>query len=54
MLMTAMTIQISAMMITWAVLTELVLVRRDARNEPKSTSALGASPLDGQECSVTA
>src|SRR5580693_4310910 len=54
MLTTAMTTQISAIMTTWAVLTELVLVIRDARNEPKSSTALGATPLDCQECSVTA
>src|SRR5207342_1497412 len=54
MLTTAMTTQISAIRITWAVLTELVLVSRDARNEPTSSTALGATPLDGQECSVTA
>src|SRR5580693_7444189 len=46
--------QISAMRITWVVLTDLVLVRTDARNEPRSSSALGATPLDDQDCSVTA
>src|SRR5271169_1473143 len=54
MLMTAMTTQISAIMITWAVLTELLLVSREARNEPKSSTALGVTPLDDQKCSVTA
>jgi hypothetical protein len=46
--------QISTIRITWAVLTDLVLVRRDARSEPRSSSALGATPLDGQDVSVTA
>src|SRR5208282_1686280 len=54
MLITAMTTQISAIMITWAVLTELLLVSREARNEPKSSTALGVTPLDDQKCSVTA
>src|SRR6476646_9558509 len=49
-----MTTQISAIRITWAVLTELVLVSRDARNEPTSSTALGATSLDGHDCSVTA
>ena len=49
MLMTAMTAQISAMRTTWAVLTELVLVIRDAWNDPRSSTALGATPLAGHE-----
>ena len=54
MLMTAMTTQISTIMITWPVLTELVLAIRDARNGPRSTTALGVTPLVDKECSVTA
>src|SRR5271166_556690 len=54
MLTTAMATQISAIRITWAVLTELLLVRRDARNEPKSSTALGVTALDDQKWSVTA
>ncbi len=54
MLMTAMTTQMSAIRTTWAVLTELVLAIRDARNDPRSTTALGATPPVGQACSVTA
>ena len=52
--MTAMTAQISAMRITWPVLTDLVLVIREARNDPRSSTALGATPLAGQDCSITA
>src|SRR5215471_3829710 len=54
MLTTAMTAQISAMRTTWAVLIERVLVIRDAWNDPRSSTALGATPLAGQACSVTA
>jgi hypothetical protein len=54
MLMTAMTAQISAMRITWLVLTDLVLVITEARNDPRSSTALGATPLVGQDCSITA
>ena len=51
--MTAVTAQISAMRITWPVLTDLVLVIREARNDPRSTTALGVTPLAGQDCSIT-
>jgi len=42
MLMTAMTAQISTIRTTWAVLTELVLVIRDAWNDPRSSTALAS------------
>ena len=54
MLMTAMTAQISAMRITWPVLTEWVVVINEARNDPRSTSAFGATPLAGQDRRTTA
>ena len=40
--MTAMTAQISAMRITWPVLTDLVLVITEARNDPRSSTALAS------------
>jgi hypothetical protein len=42
--MTAMTAQISAMRTTWTVFTDLVLVIREARNDPRSSTAF-AAPL---------
>ena len=54
MLITAMPTQISEMRTTWAVFTDLVLVIREARNDPRSSTAFGAAPLVGQDCSITA
>src|SRR5689334_8546902 len=54
MLTTAITAQISAMRAIWAVLTDLELVIREARNDPRSITAFGAIPLDGQDWSITA
>src|ERR1700733_8980017 len=54
MLTTAMATQISAIRSTWAMLTDLVLVSREAWNEPRSSCALGATPLGDQDCNVTA
>src|SRR5882724_4097545 len=47
MLITAMPTQISEMRTTWAVFTDLVLVIREARNDPRSSTAFGAAPLPG-------
>jgi hypothetical protein len=54
MLTTAMTAQMSTISTTWAVLTELVLAIRDARNGPKAMDALGTTPLVDKACNVTA
>ena len=43
--MTAMAVQISAMRSTWPVLTDFVLVISEALNDPRSSTALGATWL---------
>jgi hypothetical protein len=54
MLTTAITAQIRTIRNIWALLIELVVVISDALNDPRATTALGATPVVDSECSVIA